>query len=276
MNEDKKISELPLAANLALDDLLAVVHEGVTSKISLRALISEMQFQIPQPRIKIKRDFANEHYGHDQVYASWEGSDEKFLKFGPKFFLYRYKKAELRTFLNKKTENRDAVFMKKRFVHPSHQHGADYFRTSGSVVSGARYFDGGQFATIRGLTQSIPSRNTEWDVSTHPFDETHLDLGPWSYYRTEGMTNPHLGLEPDDFPMEKQPWPRGTGTMKSRLQVFKVRIAIDNPDLNSDQPKLFGPFSETFVLYPHKDGSLWTSLRYFLGPEASPKLRGKL
>ncbi|MBL0019609.1 MAG: hypothetical protein IPP17_25060 [Bacteroidetes bacterium] len=86
MNEDKKISELPLAVNLALDDLLAVVHEGVTSKISLRALISEMQFQIPQPRIKIKRDFANEHYGHDQVYASWEGSDEKFLKFGPKFF----------------------------------------------------------------------------------------------------------------------------------------------------------------------------------------------
>lgn len=276
MNDDKKISELPDAPNLALDDLLPVVHNGVTSKVTLRALINEMQFQIPQPRIKIKRDYENENHGHDQVYAFWEGSDDKFLKFNPKFFLYRYRAAGMRTFRNKLTNNKDIVMMKRRFVHPSHDHGSDYSRTVGVTVKGTRQFDGGQYATISGVTQLIPSRSTEWEVGNLPLVETELDLGPWSYFRTAAMIDPFAGLAPDDFPLATQPWPRGAGSKKTRFVVFKVRIAIDNPNPDSDQPKLFGPFSETFILYPYKEETSWSSMRYFLGPEASPRLRSKL
>ena len=118
----------------------------------------------------------------------------------------------------------------------------------------------------------IPSRNTEWAVNSAPLDETELDLAPWTYFRISGM-DPFTGIAPDDFPLETQPSPRGTGSNRARMVVFKVRIAIDNPDENPAYPKLFGPFSETFVLYAHKrSGSEWTHLTYVLGPEGNPEL----
>ena len=306
MNGDKKISELPLASNLGLDDLLAVVHDGVTSKVSLRSLISELQVTIPQPRIKIRHIFPKDLatsvdeyilHKHDMVYAFWEGDDDKFLKYNPKFFLYRYKKADVKIVQNNVTGVRRTVLMKKRFVHPSHAHGKDYMVNVGSVIQGSPYFAGVQSANSHGIVTQIAPRNTEWALNPKPMLETHLDLAPWSYFRipkgnrpggpikrvSGGSTNDQFSLidkdeelGPDSFPSEFQPIPRGTGSKKSRFIVFKVRIAIDNPNPDSKMPKLFGPFSETFILYPHKEKSAWTNLRYFLGPEASPRLRSKV
>ena len=270
---DKKISELPPVSTLSLDDLLAVVNEGETRHIRLRQLISELQLDIPQPRIKIRKDVDNSYFGHDQVFAYWEGVDSRFLKYNPEFWLYRYKKAELRSFVNKESGQRERVWRKKRFVHPSHNHGSKYSRTVEGDPAGTRRFDGEQMIQIAGEKRRIPSRNTEWAVSSAPLVETHLNLAPWTYYRNSTM-DPFLGLDPDaDFPMAEQPRPRGTGSSKSRLMVFKVRIAIDNPDSGSSEPKLFGPFSETFILYPHKRDKLYRNLKYFLGAEAAPQLR---
>jgi len=270
---DKKISELPPVSTLSLDDLLAVVNEGETRHIRLRQLIQELQLDIPQPRIKIRKDVDGQYFGHDQVFAFWEGSDNRFLKFNPEFWLYRYKKAELKSFVNKESGKRERVWRKKRFVHPSHNHGAKYFREEDGKTRGTSRFDGEQMIQFKGEKKRIPSRNTEWAVGTNPLNETHLDLAPWTYYRTAKM-DPFLGLNPQaDFPMDDQPTPRGTGSSKSRFVVFKVRIAIDNPDPSSDEPKLFGPFSETFILYPHKRDRMYRSLKYYLGAEAAPQLR---
>ena len=87
--------------------------------------------------------------------------------------------------------------------------------------------------------------------------------------------NQFTGIAPDDFPLSLQPSPRGTGTTRSRMVVFKVRIAIDNPDDDPAYPKIFGPFSETFILYPFKEGGEWTHMTYVLGPEAKPGLPSK-
>lgn len=264
-NSDKKISQLPAASSLELDDLLAVVHDGVTSRITLRDLIKELNIDIPQPRIKIRRDTDRTNFGHDQVYASWEGGDNRFLKHKPEFWLYRYKKAALRSYINKEDGKRVNEWRKKRFVHPSHQHGANY--------GGERLFGGGQIIQINGQKNPIPSRNTEWGVDDTAMLETELDLKPWTYFRVKGMDE-FAGIAPDTFPYQDQLTPRGTGSAKSRFVVFKVRIAINNPDEHDTQnPKLFGPFSETFILYPYKRGNLIRSMKYFLGPEASPQLR---
>lgn len=272
---DKKISELPPVSNLSLDDLLAVVNEGETRHLRLRQLIQELQLDIPQPRIKIRKDHDNQHFGHDQVFAFWEGSDSRFLKFNPEFWLYRYKKAELRSFVNKETGKRERGWRKKRFVHPSHNHGSKYFRDDNGQVKGTNRFDGEQIIQIGGQKNRIPSRNTEWTVGANPLAETHLNLSPWTYYRNSKM-DPFLGLDPSaDFPSAEQLTPRGTGSSKSRFVVFKVRIAIDNPDPDSSEPKLFGPFSETFILYPYKNNGLYRALKYFLGAESAPQLNSK-
>ena len=265
---DKKISELPQAGALNLDDLLALVQDGETRRVSLRSLINELQLNIPQPRIKIRRDTDNSHFGHDQVIAYWEGSDARFMKYNPEYWLYRYKRADLKTFVNKESGNREQVWRKRRFVHPSHQHGNKYAQDSGG---GTKLFDGEQRIEIGGASGLIPSRNTEWAVNSSPLDETILDLAPWTYFRINGM-NPFTGIAPDDFPLTTQPTPRGTGSNRSRFVVCKVRIAIDNPDEDPEYPKIFGPFSETFILFPFKFEDEWTHLQYLLGPEASPSL----
>lgn len=264
-NSDKKISELPAASSLELEDLLAVVHDGVTSRITLRDLIKELNIVIPQPRIKIRRDTDNSNFGHDQVFAFWEGGDNRFMKHNPEFWLYRYKKAGVRSYVNKEDGNRVTEWRKKRFVHPSHQHGNKY--------DDARLFGGEQIIEINGQKNYIPARNTEWPVDVTAMAETHLNLEPWKYFRVHGMDE-FVGIEPDTFPYRDQLTPRGTGSSKARFVVFKVRIAIDNPDpTDRSNPKLFGPFSETFILYPYKRSGMIRSLKYFLGPEASPQLR---
>lgn len=265
---DKKISELTPASALNLDDLLALVQDGETRRVSLRKLINELQLNIPQPRIKIRKDTDNSHFGHNQVIANWEGSDARFMKYNPEYWLYRYKRADLKSFVNKESGNREQVWRKRRFVHPSHQHGNKYAQVSGD---GSKLFDGEQKIQIGGSSGLIPSRNTEWDVDAEPLGETILDLAPWTYFRVNGM-DPFAGIAPDGFPLSSQPSPRGTGSNRSRMVVFKVRIAIDNPDEDPAYPKIFGPFSETFILYPLKFDNIWTHLSYFLGPEASPGL----
>lgn len=272
MNADKKISELPQATSLTLDDMLAVVHNGETSRVALRDLIKELQLTIPQPRIKIRRDARKEYYGHDMVHAFWEGSDNRFLKYNPQFWLYRYKKAELRTYFDSLTSTRKSDWRAKRFVHPSHQHGDGYYRTVGQEVKGWRQFDGEQKIMWNDRHDRIAARNTEWKVADHPLEESHLDLSPWTYYRIPEM-DLFEGILPDAFPLKVQPKPRGTGSSNSRLVIFKVRIAIDNPDTESDQPKLFGPFSETFILHPFKSSGEFKYMKYFLGSEAAPQLR---
>ena len=83
---DKKISELDLAGALNLDDLLALVQDGETKRVTLRQLINELQLNIPQPRIKIRRDTDKGNFGHDSVSAYWEGSDARFMKYNPEYW----------------------------------------------------------------------------------------------------------------------------------------------------------------------------------------------
>ncbi|MEM0997091.1 MAG: hypothetical protein AAGN35_08430 [Bacteroidota bacterium] len=274
MAGDKRITELPAAGELTLDDLLAVVHNGVTSRVTLRDLIKELQIDIPQPRIRIRRDIEKTNFGHDEVFAYWEGSDNRFLKYNPEFWLYRYKKAQLRTIINKETNNREKRWVKKRFVHPSHQHGQGKLSDSDptDLTQGPRYY-GGAYAVPTGSgVQTIAIRNTEWAVDSDPFSETKLNLEPWKWYRVKGMASNAM-ISPQSFPRAEQPTPRGTGSSKSRMVVFKARIAIDNPHPESGHPKIFGPFSETFILYPHKSGGLYRGFKFFLGSEGAPQLR---
>lgn len=272
MSSDKKISELPLASSLDLEDTLPVVHANQTQQVKLRDLIAELQMVIPQPRIKIYRDISRKNFGHDIVKAFWEGPDDKFLKYNPEFWLYRYKKAGLRGVTNRLPSSviEDRYeWRPKRFVHPSHQHGVEYITEEGK---GLRYYGGEQMVRVGTNLVRLPSRNTEWAVGAKPMVETELNLSPWTYYRTS-VTDPVLGVEPDKFPMAEQPSVRGTGSANSRLCVFKVRIAIDNPDTKSEFPKLFGPFSETFICFPFKVDKDYTGFKYFLGSEAAPRLR---
>jgi hypothetical protein len=271
MSSDKKISELPMASSLDLDDTLPVVHANQTQQIKLRDLIAELQVNIPQPRIKIYRDIDKRNFGHDIVHAFWEGSDDKFLKYNPEFWLYRYKKAGLRGVSSGESSSVDDRYewRPKRFVHPSHQHGTEYLTEAGK---GLRYYSGEQMIRVGTDLVRIASRNTEWAVGAKPMAETVLDLSPWTYYRTS-VSDPALGVEPDKFPMQEQPSVRGTASAYSRLCIFKVRIAIDNPDTKSEFPKLFGAFSETFICFPFRADKEYKGFKYYLGSEAAPRLR---
>lgn len=271
MSSDKKISELPFAESLDLEDTLPVVHENQTHQVKLRDLIAELQIAIPQPRIKIYRDIDKANYGHDIVRAFWEGSDDKFLKYNPEFWLYRYKKAGLRGISpgEASSTNDKYEWRPKRFVHPSHQHGTEYVTNTGK---GQRYYAGEQMIMVGGVLQRIPSRNTEWTVGAKPMAETVLDLSPWTYYRSFD-SDPVVGVLPTGFPTPTPLSVRGTGSANSRLCVFKVRIAIDNPDTSSAFPKLFGPFSETFICFPFRADKQYRGFKYYLGGEAAPRLR---
>jgi hypothetical protein len=266
MSFDKRISELQPATNLNLEDVLPLVNNGVTRKVSLRELINELQINIPQPRIKIAK--ASEKYsGHEMIFASWEGSDSSFLKFQPEFWLYRYKKADFRTTPTKESTERRKSERKKRFVHPSHHHGEAHMIANGK---GSSLYAGAQIISIKGQKGEIAPRNTEWPVGQYPLQEIHLDLDPWKYYRLPKM-DPFVGLDPI-LSTEEQPVPRGVNDARARLVVFKVRIAINNPDDKSPVTKLFGPFSETFICYPAKTEKIFDRFRYFLGAESSPAL----
>jgi hypothetical protein len=175
MSSDKKISELPFAPSLDLEDTLPVVHGGQTNQVKLRDLIAELQITVPQPRIKIYRDTERKNFGHDIVAAFWEGSDDKFLKYNPEFWLYRYKKAGLKGTSNREPSTVDErfVWLPKRFVHPSHRHGEEYIDESGK---GFRYYAGEQIIKIGGVSGRIPSRNTEWPIGARPMLETTLEL----------------------------------------------------------------------------------------------------
>jgi hypothetical protein len=285
---DRKISELPLVKEVLLDDIIPIVHAGVTSHVALRTLISELNLSIPQPRIKISAVRAKESQGHDMVFASWDGSNDNFLKYNPQFWLYRYRKADYTTHFDKRFGQSDSQWRKKRFVHPSHMHGFKYISTGlqlavneqirriSSLASEksavTNLYSGQQLVLIDGVKTPLPYRQTEWKVATTPYTETTLLIEPWKYFRVKGQNGAET-MGRNDFPTREQPMPKGTGTKSARMVVFKVRIAIDNPDRDPKQPKLFGPFSETFIFYPHKIGDFYTSLKCFLGEEASPMLR---
>lgn len=309
---DKKITELPPVSSISMDDIVPIVHQGITSQVTLRALIGELNMSIPQPRIKISAARSGQSHTHDQVFAFWDSTDDKFLKHNPQFWLYRYRKADNSAAKFAKSVDQKALWRKKRFVHPSHLHGlvnvkgkdlramVEFGTNSNSLDTGllvdnnlrfkstnilnprplpiqhehTNLYKGQQMVMVDGLLTRLPGRQTEWRVDAAPFKETALAIEPWKYFRVQGQNGAQT-LNATDFPLKKQPIPKGTGTSSARMVVFKLRIAIDNPDVNSKQSKLFGPFSETFIFYPHKVGEDFLGLKCFLGEEASPMLRGR-
>ncbi len=309
---DKKITELPPVSSISMDDIVPIVHQGITSQVTLRALIGELNMSIPQPRIKISAARSGQSHTHDQVFAFWDSTDDKFLKHNPQFWLYRYRKADNSAAKFAKSIDQKALWRKKRFVHPSHLHGLVNVKqkdiqtgielnlnlrslnpglvtennlksVSTTTILNPRLlpiahehtnlYKGQQMVMVDGLLTRLPGRQTEWRVNAAPFKETALAIEPWKYFRVQGQNGAQT-LNATDFPLKKQPIPKGTGTSSARMVVFKLRIAIDNPDVNSKQSKLFGPFSETFIFYPHKIGEDFVSLKCYLGEEASPMLRG--
>jgi hypothetical protein len=283
-NSDKKITELPIATELQQDDVLAIVQNGLTSQVSLATLREQMQMQlsIPQARIKVARDNTGAHDGHDRVFASWEGSDTNFLKFNPEFWLYRYRKADFakrKNPIKKKIvegeegieKEQQYIARKKRFVHPSHMHGID----EDGEKSATHLYKGEQIVVIDGEKHLLPARATEWPVEKVPYRETLLSIEPWKYFKLQGQSGQET-LHPKEFPLERQPVPKGAHSGNARMVVFKVRIAIDNPAKDPMQPKLFGPFSETFIFFPHRVKGYFVNLKCYLGEEAAPSLRRRM
>jgi hypothetical protein len=279
-NSDKKITELPLASPLSLDDIFAVVQNGVTSQITLGEMMKSMRLTIPQPRVKILpgkgKGKDEDDAEHDQVFASWEGSDTNFLQFNPEFWLYRYRKSDTAKHNSKVKKGDLYEVRKKRFVHPSHMHGGiKVEKAKLRVEENTNYYKGEQVLLIKGEKEYLPGRQTEWAVSKDAYALTELLIEPWKYFRMKGLTGAET-MMPKHFPTASQPMVKGTGSKNARMAVFKLRISIDNPDPKSPQPKLFGPFSETFIYYPNKFEGMFVNLKCFLGAEASPMLRRRL
>src|SRR5690606_24096297 len=115
-------------------------------------------------------------------------------------------------------------------------------------------------------------RETQWSIGSLPFLEKKLDIQPWLWFKGFNSGNA-FSQEYKNLPMLT-----GTTNLGKKLQVFKLRIAIDNPDINERKkiPKIFGPFSDAFILYPSKEFGKYRRFKYFLESEAAPQLRRKL
>lgn len=186
---------------------------------------------IPTPQIKIGKIDSTKNCPFLYAYYFPQGN-ENFQTHSPKYYLFMYKSKN-----NHKKKNISGAKIKSTrpsgFYHPTHLNGANF--------SAHTSFYGG--------STPIPL-NTEFSLTAPgSYIYTELGVNPFQYIKRSGayiVLADTQNINPtDSFYFSGRAFRK---TRHSRSITFCIAIGIQNPDITSKNPIIFGDFSNEFRL----------------------------
>lgn len=276
------------------NELYLMQDDGVRKKLT------GAYIPIPRPNLRITVSPAhnlNVNNRHDGIMLSFpDTEDRRFLDYDPEYWLFRYKRIKHDELSSSKTwvhpsHLNGANYPNSRWFSGGHSF-QYYPLTPPSTGTGDGQMsmgEGGEAQAQQTASSPPPTgpqtrfviegRETEWPIfPTMGNYWTMLNFKPNLWYsrrvNLDAMDiSQHVRTAPEDFTSNEirvdPPYhalkPTGRSGKHNRSQLFRVAIAIRNPDEDASCPRLIGPMSDIFRLKPMtKDATTSDGISYKL------------
>lgn len=209
-----------------INDTKSIIKEEITTltNTTIPNEVVSHGIIIPVPKLVL-------YDGSSKIAAKWNAENKEFLKFNPKYYLFRYRgKGRKDTILEHKPR-------RKGFYHPTHLNGSTHIKDN--WWSGTDRDNSGVL---------MPPRYTEWVVPVSEGLELELSINfnDWVFIVTDSLPTDRINARI-----------RGACSNTTRNVYFKLAIGIDTVTNSNGCPITFGPMSGVFSIRPvnnHQDG----------------------